>query len=91
VANVSVLGQVRGSNGFTTAANHLVEGAAVGELRIEFLAKLARPAGTRCVETIDDGWVNMFHGKGSSMAKTASPVAGLSQQSSLNFDQLGLG
>ena len=73
MAHVSVFGQVRGSNGFTTAADHLIQGTAVLELRVEFLTKLARPAGARCIETIDDGWVNMFHGKGSWVAKTDSP------------------
>jgi hypothetical protein len=73
VANVSVFGQVGGSNGFTAAADHLIERTAVRELRVEFLTKLARPAGTGRVKTIDDGWVNVFHGKGSWVAKTDSP------------------
>jgi hypothetical protein len=43
------------------------------EFWVEFLAKLARAAGTGCVETIYDRWVNMLHGKGSWVAKTDSP------------------
>jgi hypothetical protein len=70
---LSVFGQVRGSNGFTVTADHLVEGTTMWELRIELLTKFARPAGTGCVETIDDGGVNMVHGKGSWGAKTDSP------------------
>jgi hypothetical protein len=51
---------MRGSNGFAAAGNHLVERAALGELRVEFLAKFARPAGA-CVEAMDDGGINVFH------------------------------
>jgi len=32
---------MRGSNGFTAAGNHLVERAALGELRVEFPAEFA--------------------------------------------------
>jgi hypothetical protein len=34
MADVSVLGQMRGSSGFTSGGDHLVEGAAFAELRI---------------------------------------------------------
>jgi hypothetical protein len=64
VADVSVLGQMRGSNGFATARHHLVEGAALGELRVKLPAEFARPAGA-CVEAMDDGGINVFHESGS--------------------------
>ena len=60
VADVAVLGQMGGSNGFTAAGNHLVERAALGELRVEFPAEFTRPAGA-CVEAMDDGGINVFH------------------------------
>ena len=49
-----------GSNGFTPAGHDLIERTALGELRVEFAAELARPTGA-CVEAIDDGWINVFH------------------------------
>jgi hypothetical protein len=49
-----------GSNGFAAAGNHLVEWAALGELRVEFPAEFTRPAGA-CVEAIDDSWIDVFH------------------------------
>jgi hypothetical protein len=49
-----------GSSGFAAAGNHLVERAALGELRVEFPAEFARPAGAS-IEAIDDGWINVFH------------------------------
>jgi hypothetical protein len=72
VADVSVLGQMRGSNGFAAARHHLVEGAALGELRVKLPAKFARAAGA-CVEAMDDGGINVFHESGSSEAKKDSP------------------
>ncbi|MGA7848854.1 MAG: hypothetical protein WCA13_07070 [Terriglobales bacterium] len=60
MADVSVLGQMRGGTGFAAARHHLVEGAAMGKLRVEFPAKLTRPAGAS-VEAIDDGWVDVLH------------------------------
>ena len=60
VADVPVLGQMGGSNGFTAAGNHLVERAALGELRVELPAEFARPAGA-CVEATDDSWIDVFH------------------------------
>jgi hypothetical protein len=60
VADVAVLGQMGGSSGFAAAGNHLVERAALGELRVELPAEFTRPAGA-CVEAIDDGWINVFH------------------------------
>jgi len=62
VAHVSVLGQMGGSNGFAAAGHHLVEGVALGELRVEFAAEFTRPAGAG-VEAMDDGWVDVFHGR----------------------------
>jgi hypothetical protein len=64
---------MRGSNGFAAACNHLIKWAPLGEVRVKFPAKFAWPAGT-CVEAIDDGWVNVFHGKWLlGEAKTDSP------------------
>jgi len=60
VADVAILGQMGGSNGFAAAGDHLVDGAALAELRIQVSAEFTRPAGA-CVETIDDGWINVFH------------------------------
>jgi hypothetical protein len=51
-----------GSNGFAAAGHHLVEGVALGELRVEFAAEFTRPAGAG-VEAMDDGWVDVFHGR----------------------------
>jgi hypothetical protein len=62
-----------GSSGFAAAGNHLVERAALGELRVEFPAEFAWPAGA-CVEAIDDGWINVFHENGSWEGQSRCPV-----------------
>src|SRR6266852_639285 len=72
VADVAVLGQMGGSNGFTAGGNHLVERAAFGELRVEFPAEFTRPAGA-CVKAMDDGCIDVFHGGSWGRAKTDSP------------------
>jgi hypothetical protein len=61
MANIAILTQMGGSNGFATARNHLIEGTAVTEFRIELAAEFAEAAGAY-VEAMDDGWVNVFHG-----------------------------
>ena len=60
VADVPILCQVGGSNGFACGGHHLVERAAFGKFRVEFPAEFTRPAGA-CVEAADDGWISMFH------------------------------
>jgi hypothetical protein len=45
----------------SAASDHLVERTAVGELVVEFATKFTRTAGTRSVEAMYDGWVNVFH------------------------------
>jgi hypothetical protein len=60
MANISILGQMRGGNSLTAACDHLVGGTTLRELRIQITAELARPAGSS-IETTDDGWVNVFH------------------------------
>jgi len=60
VADVAILCQMGGSNGFAGSGDHLVERAAFGELRVEFPAEFTRPTGA-CVEAADDGWISMFH------------------------------
>jgi len=62
VAHVSVLGHMGGSGGLVAGGNHLVGGAALGKLRIEFAAEFAKSAGSG-IEAIDDGWINVFHGR----------------------------
>jgi len=51
-----------GSDGLTTCGHHLVEGTAMGKLGIQLLAEFTRPAGA-CVETMDNGRVDVFHGE----------------------------
>ena len=63
MTDVAVFGQMGGSNGFTAASHHLVERAAVGELRVELAAKFTRPAGARGVEATDESMVDVFHEK----------------------------
>jgi hypothetical protein len=53
---------MRGSTGFAAADYHLVERTPVRELRVQLLAKFARPAGP-CVKAVRDGEVNVFHEK----------------------------
>ena len=60
MADVAILCQMGGSNGFAGGGHHLIEWAAFGELRVEFAAEFTRPAGA-CVEAADDGWISMFH------------------------------
>jgi hypothetical protein len=60
--DVSVFRQMGGSISFTARGYHLVEGAALGKLGVEFAAEFTRPAGG-CVEAIDDGWVDVVHEK----------------------------
>jgi hypothetical protein len=63
-----------GSNGFAAAGHHLVEGAALRELRVEFPAEFTRAAGAG-VEAMDDGWVDVFHGRRLlGKARTDSPA-----------------
>jgi hypothetical protein len=52
-----------GSNGLTPSRNHLIEGTALPELGIQLLTEFTGAAGTRRVEAMDDGWVNMIHEK----------------------------
>jgi len=54
-----------GSTGFTAAGYHLVERAAMRELRVEFPAEFTESAGA-CVEAADNGWVDVFHGRAGS-------------------------
>ena len=49
-----------GSNGFAAADHHLIEGAAVRELRVELSAKFTKAAGPG-VEAVVDVEVNVFH------------------------------
>jgi hypothetical protein len=73
VANVSILGQMRGGARFTAAGYHLVEWAAMAELRIEVPAEFTRPARTG-VKAVDDGWVDVFHEEPApGMARKESP------------------
>lgn len=51
-----------GSAGFTAAGDHLVDLTTLGELGVKFPAEFARPAGA-CIEAIDDGWIDVFHGR----------------------------
>jgi hypothetical protein len=60
VADVSVLGQMSRSTCFAAAGYHLVERAAMRELRVEFAAEFTRPAGAG-VKAIGDGCVDVFH------------------------------
>ena len=60
MTHITVLGQMRRSTCFAAAGYHLVERAAMGELRVLITAEFTRAAGA-CVEAIDDGWVNVFH------------------------------
>lgn len=62
MADVAILSQMCGSDGFAGADDHLVERAPLGELRVEFTAEFARPARTDLEATID-GWINVFHGR----------------------------
>jgi hypothetical protein len=59
VTDVAILGQMGGSGRSATRGHHLVKRAAHKELGIEFPAEFTRPAGA-CVETIDDGWIDVF-------------------------------
>jgi hypothetical protein len=52
-----------GSIGFAVGGDQLVEGMALGEFNVELAAEFAGTTGTRGVETIDDGWINVFHEK----------------------------
>lgn len=62
VADVTVLGQMGGSHGFTAAGDHLVGRMALSELGVELPAKLTRPAGA-CIKAINYGWIDVFHEK----------------------------
>jgi hypothetical protein len=62
MANIAILGQMGGSNGFAAAGYHLIGGASLRELGVEFAAEFTRPAGAG-VEATDDGWINVFHGE----------------------------
>jgi len=74
VANVAILGQMGGSNGFAAAGHHLVERVALGELRVELPAEFTRPAGAG-VGAMNDGWVDVFHGRRLlEKARTDSPA-----------------
>jgi hypothetical protein len=46
---------------FAAACNHLVERAALAELRIKLLAEFAGSAGPRRVKPVDDGASDVFH------------------------------
>jgi hypothetical protein len=64
VADVAVLRQMGGSNGFAGGCHHLIKRAASVKFRVEFAAEFTRPTGA-CVEAADDGWISMFHEGGS--------------------------
>jgi hypothetical protein len=63
MADVSILSQMGGSNGFAAAGHHLVKWTALGELWVEFPAEFTRATGA-CTEAIDDSRIDVFHEKG---------------------------
>jgi hypothetical protein len=52
-----------GSVGFAVAGYQLVERMALGEFGVELTAEFARVTGARGIETMDKGWINVFHEK----------------------------
>jgi hypothetical protein len=60
VTNVAVFGQMRCRRRLSRGGHHLVERAAGRKLRIQFPAKLTRPAGAR-VEAFHYFWIDVFH------------------------------
>jgi hypothetical protein len=72
VPDISVFRQMRGSRGFSSGYDNLVERMTLVKVRIEILTKLTRPAGAG-VKAIYNSAINVFHGGGSLRAKTLSP------------------
>jgi hypothetical protein len=60
MADIAILGQMGRCNGFAAASHHLIDSAALGELRVKLAAKLARPTGAS-IEATDDCLINVFH------------------------------
>jgi hypothetical protein len=60
MADIAILGEMGRCDGFAAAGNHLIDRAALGEMRVELAAKFARPAGAS-VEATDDCLINVFH------------------------------
>jgi hypothetical protein len=56
---------MRRSAAFSAEANHLVQGMAMGKLRVEFLAEFARPAGSCLGTFLAEDLVDVFNGVGS--------------------------
>ena len=52
-----------GSIGLAVAGDQLVERIALPEFGVELTAEFARVAGARGIETMDKGWINVFHEK----------------------------
>jgi hypothetical protein len=63
-----------GSIGLAVAGNQLVERMAFREFGIELTAEFAETTGTRRIETMDKGWINVFHEKYLLRAELASPA-----------------
>jgi hypothetical protein len=79
-----------GRNGFAAGGNHLIERAALGELRVEFPAEFTRPAGA-CVETMDDSWIDVFHERRSwEGRKRIRPICEAESQYSASADLLAV-
>ena len=60
MTDITVFGQVRRRRVFAVGGYHLVQGAALVELRVALLAELTRTAGTG-VESLNYGWIDVFH------------------------------
>jgi hypothetical protein len=61
MADISVFGQVGGSGVIAVERHNLIHGASFRKLRVQAPTEFAGTTCT-CVGTLDDGWVNMFHG-----------------------------
>lgn len=64
MANVAILGEMRGGNRFPRGAYHLVERFAGVKVGVELAAKFAGAARAR-VETLQCSWINVFHKRAS--------------------------
>jgi hypothetical protein len=73
VTDVAIFRQMSRGYGFTAASHHLVERVAIAELRVEFLAKFTRSAGSRGFEAADDGMVDVIHKELLGRAQTELP------------------
>ena len=61
MSNIAIFSEVGGRSVLAVRRHYLVHRVSFRELRVQAHAELARATRT-CIASLDDGWINVFHG-----------------------------